>query len=386
MDNLVRSVSNALGIKPERVTRLLKTRTLRLMKYRGFQYVVIRRDMGDLYEGTLLITKDGWQSYRFIPGYPHIKRVLLLRKAVTTHFIDRVIVEEKMDGHNVRVVKENNEILAITRGGYICPYTTARLRKLYGNDIVNMLETLEPQGMLAGEVVGLENPYTKHYYPEAPDWGFFIFDVWTNGQLLPIAERRRIVEEYGLQNVPQLGEIEKNDVETLYDIIDKLSERKREGLVLKDPYNRVDPLKYTTAYINVNDIRIGMEAPFDEGRHFLFPRILREAFRVLERGGGEEEIGETAKRLGLAILEPFINSIMNYLEHEKIIETFRLVFYEHEDLEEFMKYYLGLGVDVVPVSIERTSDGRIIVEAVKYKRDTMREYKRIFRTGLSPLD
>ncbi|MCE4617446.1 MAG: RNA ligase, partial [Desulfurococcales archaeon] len=166
----------------------------------------------------------------------------------------------------------------------------------------------------------------------------------------------------------------------------KLSERKREGLVLKDPYNRVDPLKYTTAYINVNDIRIGMEAPFDEGRHFLFPRILREAFRVLERGGGEEEIGETAKRLGLAILEPFINSIMNYLEHEKIIETFRLVFYEHEDLEEFMKYYLGLGVDVVPVSIERTSDGRIIVEAVKYKRDTMREYKRIFRTGLSPLD
>jgi len=308
VDKLINVLSYALKIKPERVVRLAKTRTLRIMKYRNLEYVILRRDLGRHYEGTILVSDDGWETYRLIPGYPHIKRILLLRKAVTTHFIDQIAVEEKMDGHNVRVAMYNGEIIAITRGGYICPYTTARMKKLYGDDLSSLLQAIEPDGLLAGEVVGLENPYTRHYYPEAPDWGFFVFDMWKNGKQLPLDERRRLVEEHGLYNVPLLGILHKSEVETLYSIIDDLTARKREGIVIKDPYNRVEPLKYTTGFINVNDIKIGMEAPFDEGRHFLFPRILREAFRLLERGGDEGELKETAEELGNAILKPFLKN------------------------------------------------------------------------------
>ncbi len=39
------------------------------------------------------------------------------------HFsgLEKITVEEKMNGYNVRVAKVKDDILAITRSGYICP-------------------------------------------------------------------------------------------------------------------------------------------------------------------------------------------------------------------------------------------------------------------------
>ena len=375
-------LAEALGISRERAERLLESRSTRLMRYRGIRYITIRRDIAGHYEGTVVFVTD--TGYRVVEGYPHIPRVLLLSKAVPRHFIDEVVVEEKMDGHNVRVVQVEGEILALTRGGYVCPYTTARMRRKYGRSLERLFDQLGEDTVVAGEVVGMENPYTRYYYPEAPDWDFFVFDIYRAGSPLPVAERRRVVEDVGMRNVPQLAIVYKDDWKAILDIVRGLEDVGREGVVLKDPEYRVEPLKYTTSYINVRDIREGMKFPFDEGHTFIFPRVLRQMFKAVEEGWDEEKLREEARRLGEAILFPAVESIRKYMLGETLGEEFTLTFASTEELEEFIVYAAQLGVPISVVSVEK-GDGIVKAVMVKHKK-TADEYRKIFRSGLSPLD
>jgi len=384
-ESLVDVVAEALGVPRERAKRLLESRSTRLMRYRGLRYLVLRRDVAGHYEGTVIFLFDDG-SYRVVEGYPHISRVLLLSRAMPRHFPGEVIVEEKMDGHNVRVVKVAGQVLALTRGGYVCPYTTMRMRMKYGGALERLFEEVGDDAVVAGEVVGLENPYTRHYYPEAPDWDYFVFDVFVdNGRRpLPVARRRELVEALGLRGVPQLAIVHRDDWETVREIIAGLEEAGREGVVLKDPEYRVPPLKYTTGYINVRDIREGMRFPFDEGHTFIFARVLRQMFKAYEEGWDEERLREEARRIGEAILLPAVESIYRFVRGETLGEEFILTFDSMESLEEFILYAAQLGVPISVVSTE-TSDGLVKARMVKHKK-TPEEYRKIMRTGLSPLD
>jgi len=377
-------LAEALKIPIERAERLLESKSTRFMSYRDIRYIVLRRDIADHNEGTTIILgRNG--KYRIIEGYPHIKRVLILSKAVPRHFIDYVVVEEKMDGHNVRVIRHDNEIYALTRGGYICPYTTHRMRKKYGKQLEKLFDDLGEETVVAGEVVGMENPYTRYYYPEAPYWDFFIFEIFPDGKNpLPIRERRQLVKEYGLRGVPQLGVVHKDDWHTLLEIVKGLESAAREGVVLKDPEHRVEPLKYTTAYINTRDIMEGMKYPFDEGHTFIFPRVLRQMFKAFEEEWDEARLREEAQRLGEAILLPALESIIKYSRGEILAEEFILEFDSLKELEEFITFAASLGIPITVVSID-TGDTSIKAKLLKHKR-TPEHYRRIFRTGISPLD
>lgn len=380
--NLADVLSEALKIPRERAERLLESKSTRVMRYREYRYIAIRRDLADHYEGTVIImTKDG---YRVVEGYPHISRILLLSKAVPRHFIDFVVVEEKMDGHNVRVVRIDGQLLAITRGGYICPYTTSRMRRKYGKSLNELFDELGADTVIVGEVVGMENPYTRYYYPEAPYWDYFIFDIYRNGYPLKIQERRRLVEEHGLRNVPQLGIVHKDNWHDILEIIKGLESAGREGIVLKDPEYRVPPLKYTTSYINARDIQEGMKYPFDEGHTFIFPRVLRQMFKAFEEDWDEERLREEARRLGEAILQPALESIRKFMMGEPLAEEFILEFEDMGDLEEFVSYSASLGIPLTVISIDKVNSS-IKVKMLKHKR-TPEYYRRIFKTGLSPLD
>lgn len=60
------------------------TRSVRVMTYRKLKHLILRRDIGDYYEGTAVIkTNDG---YKVIPGYPRIKRVVLSRPSTRPSF------------------------------------------------------------------------------------------------------------------------------------------------------------------------------------------------------------------------------------------------------------------------------------------------------------
>ncbi len=385
MQRLERILSDALGVSKERAESLLKSRTTRVLRFKNFIYIALRRDILGHYEGTTVIIHEPSGKFRLVEGYPHIQRVLLLSVAIPKHFIDKVVVEEKMDGYNVRVVLFMGELLTVTRGGFICPYTTAKMRRLYGNSAAKLLEYLGENSMLVGEAVGLENPYTRFYYPEAPTWDFFIFDIFKEGlEPLPVYDRSKLIAEYSLRSVPIHGIVPKEDWEMISQIVKSLEEVGREGVVLKDPFNRVSPLKYTTSFINVRDIEEGMKFPFDEGHTFIFPRVLRQLFKAFEEGWSEDKLREEYERLGRALLRPALESIRKVAEGERVYEEFTLSFDSLSELEEYLAYAASLGIQAAVTQLDY--DGKIYkARLVKVKRSDQ-AIRKILRTGLSPLD
>jgi len=373
-------LAEALSITREEAYSYITRGAVRAMRYRSLPYYVLRRPIRGFEEGTAVLV--GREGPLVVRGYPPIRRVLLLSTAVPRHFPGEVYVEEKMNGYNVRVVMVDGELLALTRGGYICPYTTARLTREQGEALRGLLGEMEGY-MVNGEVVGVENPYTRHRYPEAPLFGFFVFEIReaSSGKPLPIPERMRKVEEHGLRGVRLLGVIGKDDVEGLKEILRSLDEEGREGVVLKDPEYRVPPLKYTTPAANLGDIEAGMRFFFDEGRSYLYSRILREAFRVYEEGGGLEEL---ERRLGGAILEPLLRAIEEVEEGGQLVEEFTLRMSSLEEAREFLAFYEGVGAPLLYYRVAQR-DGEVLVTVAKAK-ETFDEIARILETGLSPID
>ncbi|MFN3481008.1 MAG: RNA ligase family protein, partial [Thermodesulfovibrionales bacterium] len=91
----------------------------------GQDFVRLSQDYKKLPRGTVFY--DGG----CVPGYPHIMRVLHLSRGINRYLKDsKFFVEEKMDGYNVRIVRIKERIMAFTRGGFICPFTTDRIPDL----------------------------------------------------------------------------------------------------------------------------------------------------------------------------------------------------------------------------------------------------------------
>ncbi|ABN70526.1 ATP dependent DNA ligase [Staphylothermus marinus F1] len=378
-NELVNKLSDALGIEYEKLSKHIG-RSIRLMKYGELNYVVFRRDLLGYREGTTILLGE---EPLIVHGYPSIQRLAFI-EGVSKHMIDNVVVEEKMNGYNVRVVYYMNNIYAITRGGYICPYTTARIRKLYSKNIKLAYQEY-PDTILVGEVVGTENPYVIYDYPEARGFDYFIFDTMKKDKLQPLRIRDEIAEKYSLKTVRILDIINKRDIDRLKTIINRLEKERREGVVLKDPYQRVPPLKYTTIYINIRDIWEGMRYPFDEGRGYLFSRIVRLIAQGYEYDWNNTELDRIALKLGRAILEPAINSLKKRANGEIIASKYTLVFPSEDDLSKYIEYAESIGMDFIFRVVEKREDGCIVVELFKMK-ETHNIYTKMLKTGYSPLD
>ena len=380
---MIDTVSEALGLARERVEHLARHRSLRFRVYKGLFYAFLRREVADFPEGTVVIFGRGW--WRLVRGYPSIKRMVLPSVALPKHFIDRIVVEEKMNGYNVRVVMVDGRLYAVTRGGYICPYTTARLRKLYGEGLSSLLRELGPENhVVAGEVVGLRNPYTRYYYPEAPTFGYFVFDIFRDGKPLPPEERNELVEKHGLSHVRLLGVLDKNDITGFKRIMEMLNREGREGVVVKDPEYRVPPLKYTTPHTNIGDIRLGMRFFMEEGRGFLFSRILREIFRAYEEGIEGPGLVKLATELGMAVFEPSLETVRKVAAGDLVYEEFEVEADTREEIDELVEHLSELGVDVVLAGVRE--EAGVLVATIRKMKDTGIQVRKILETGISPMD
>ncbi len=385
MEELFKAMADALGVGEREAVSAARRRVVRVLEYRGVQYASFRKDFQGIPEGSIFLYSPRSREYLFLKGYPSIKRIALPSVALPKWFIDRVAVEEKMDGYNVRVVLFDDKVLAITRGGLVCPYTSARIERVHGDRIRSFFSEYDPREYyLAGEVVGLENPYTRYFYPEAPRFAYYVFDLFRNNTPQPLKERDEAVEKHGLLRVRVLGVIDKNDIDEFHRIVRSLEEEGREGVVVKDPYYRVAPLKYTTSAANIGDLEHGMRFFFEEGRSFLFSRILREIFKSYEEGVGEAGLRAKAEKLGYSILAPALETVRSVAAGHAVYEEFQLEFAGREELEEFLEYMERLGVDIVVYkTYEREG---MLVAVVRKMKDTWLEVKRILETGLSPLD
>lgn len=340
-------------------------------------------------------SRDDWSPDLLVRGFPAVPRTLVLDPGVRNYFAEdaTVAVEEKLNGYNVRVVRVEDgprgtsdtreshgrephgrepHLLAFTRGGYVCPFTTAKVAEL---DLDAFFEA-RPAAMLCGEMVGPENPYTTCAYPDVDSVAFRAFDVRdrTSGDPLPVRERRALLDALGLPQVPLLGYLAPEETDRLAAVIDDLDARGREGVVLKS-LDGTRLLKYTTSSANRENLAYGFAYPFDYGRDFVFARLVREAFRAVEAGDDEAAIDDRAVAVGRAILHPLIDTV-RAVERGEVVGEVHTVRAAPATVDALLDHFRDLGVEV-RVESDETAAGERVVRFRKCYRsstDTVRAY------------
>ncbi|MFB6092958.1 MAG: RNA ligase [Haloquadratum sp.] len=306
-----------------------------------------------------------------VRGYPSIPRVLVLDAGVTSFFAadEEILVEEKLDGFNVRIAAVEDEgPLAFTRGGYVCPYTTARVCDLL--DLAPFFED-HPEKMLCAELIGPETPYTTHDYADVDSDAIRVFDVREreSGDPLSVPDRRDLCERYGYPQPRFVGRYDRSEAtEEIWAAIQELDAAGREGVVMKTA-DGSSMVKYTTEAMHHAELDDAFSLLFDLGRDFLFSRITREAFQAAEFDESEERLRERAHDLGESILLPAVETIRAIDDGETVGERHR-VRSDPDAIDALLDHLRDLGLTIEVVTDERDDDQRV-VEFLKVAEPTM---------------
>jgi putative ATP-dependent DNA ligase len=339
----IAKLSGLVGIPEYSITSALKRKTL--------QYVNGKRELFRFDKPVSSVeggTSVFLEPLEVVRGFPKISRTLMLFPALIKHFSSckKVAVEEKMNGYNVRVTLIRNEIVAITRGGFICPYTTEKANDIIGRDFFRD----HPDLVLCGEMVGPDSPYVPKTFYNIASLDFFVFDVRekNSGNPMPINERSRLMDEYGIKSVHLFGEFDVDAVHTeITEIIKSFGDTLREGVVIKDPEMLLPAVKYTSSLSNCQDLRYAFEFYNDFGRDFFFGRVCREAFQSVEWDEDEESARKRCQKLGESILLPMISTIKKKKANERIAENVQIRVKNLTTVSEFEEYLRLLGIDAV---------------------------------------
>ncbi len=301
------------------------------------------------------------EPFDIVRGFPKISRTLVLYPSLKRHFTScrSVVVEEKMNGYNVRVALVDDAIVGLTRGGFVCPYTTEKATELIGRDF--FLD--HPDLVLCGEMVGPDNPYVPKSFYDIESLEFYLFDIREKitGKPLPVMERQALADKFGIKSVRLFGEYDVDEAHhQITRIIKEFGDSLHEGVVIKDPQMRLPPVKYTSTQSNCADLRYAFEFYNDLGRDFFFPRVCREAFQSVEWDEDEEDRRKRCLRLGESILLPMINTINRKKQGERISETVQIRVKNLKTAREFEEHLRLLGVDAVFEEPEMIGDEYLI--------------------------
>ncbi|MFA4647628.1 RNA ligase [Pyrococcus kukulkanii] len=340
-----------LGVPQDRIETLETKGGIVEDEFEGIRYLRFKDSAGKLRRGTVVFNEE-----EIILGFPHIKRVVNLEEGIRRAFRNREFyVEEKVDGYNVRVAKVMDRIVAITRGGFICPFTTERITDFVPQEFFKD----HPNLVLVGEMAGPESPYLVEGPPYVKeDIKFFLFDIQEKitGKSLPVEERLRLAEEYGIPHVEVFGKFTRNDLGELHELIEKLSREGREGIVMKSP-DMKKIVKYVTPFANINDVRIGARVFYELSPGYFTSRISRLAFYVAEKRIKGEELRKLAEDLGMALLQPLVESILDVEQGDDIAEIFKIRVKKIETAYKMVTHFEKLGLNIEIVDIEELNNG-----------------------------
>jgi len=331
----------------------------------GRTYHVLPDARHGVERGTVVVDDTG----AVVRGYPSVPRILVLDPGVRSAFDadETVAVEEKLDGFNVRIAAVGVAgPLAFTRSGYVCPYTTDRVRALLDLDA---FFADHPEQMLCAELIGPETPYTTHDYDDVDSHAVRVFGIRNrvSGTPLPVAERRDRCVQYGFPQPRLFGRDDPDAaVDTVRDAIAELDTAGREGVVLKagDGEPRV---KYTTEAQHHAELAYAFSLPFDYGRDFLFSRIVRDAFQAAECDD-DAALQRRAHDIGESILYPMVETIRQVEAGETVGEE-HTVRGDPERIAELLDHLRDQSLTVEVVEDER-ADGERVVEFVKVAEST----------------
>ena len=368
-EEFVRLASIALRIPESRLSGMLKRRVLQKVSRFFPDHYRFDKGIAGLETGTALFKTD--EGIETVKGFPKIQRAMMLAPVLTTHFkgTTRVAVEEKMNGYNVRIASIKGTVIALTRGGLICPYTTEKVLEDVGDDFFRD----HPDMVLCGEMVGPDNPYVpKDIYPDVDSISFFIFDVRhkNSGKPLTIGEKHELCGHYNIKTVPYFGEYSLDEAaDSIAGIIRKLGESGREGVVIKDPEMKLPSIKYTCSQSTNSDLRYAFGFYNDYGRDFFFSRVVREGFQAVEWDEDEEALRDRCCRLGESILEPMVSTIKKRQQGERITEDVQIRVRSLETAYKFEEHLRRMGIDA-QFDEPQMVDGQYLIVIRKFNQST----------------
>ncbi|MDD2338819.1 MAG: RNA ligase [Methanosarcina sp.] len=339
-------LASYLGFDEKRVKRLFEKNYL-ARNWGKYEHLLrFDKEISHIERGTVLYEKDG--SFEIIMGFPKIRRAMVLNPTLKRHFsgLEKVAVEEKMNGYNVRIAIVEEQILAITRSGYICPYTTQKAKEKLDLRFFDDF----PELVLYGEMVGPDNPYVSKEIYGIESVAFYIFDIRekNTGKPLPISRRHEILKKYDFSQVRSFNEIPlETAAEEIGKIVRELGEKEHEGVIIKDPEMVLSPLKYTSSQSNCSDLRHAFKFYNETGRDFMLSRIVREGFQTVEWNENEIEFENRCMQLGESILDSLRKSIRSVKDGQRLYEEARIRVRDLKTAADFEEYLKRLGVDTI---------------------------------------
>ncbi|WP_457601293.1 RNA ligase [Hydrogenivirga sp.] len=331
------------------VREAIRQRKARSETFLGFEYLRFSDDYKDIPRGTAIFQDT------VIWGYPHIGRVFILEKGLREQFKNPFWVEEKVDGYNVRIFRVQDRVIALSRGGYICPFTTDRI-----NEFIDMRFFEEnPDLILCAEVAGPDNPYIEESPPFVKeDIRFFVFDVMRKNEqgFLKQEEKLSLVERYALPSVEVFGKFTKEDVQTIKELMLKLNDEGREGVVFKEDSEENKRAKYITSYANLSDIKVTTKNMLQLPPEYYTNRILRLVLFMEEEG--IERTGHMYEELGKAFIDGLFEAIEQFKQEHKVYRTFRCRFKSRDNAVALMEllHRTSRHIQVIEKGLERDGD------------------------------
>lgn len=253
-------------------------------EFNGLRYYRHTSDRRGRERGRIcLLDTSGEKIVRQIPSFPTINRVYRLRAGLKRFFgDDSFFAEEKLDGYNARIFSHDGELLAATRGGFICPFSTEWIDVWKKEYKLEQFFAGHSKYIICCEICG-DNPYNVQRDPNLGAGAhLFVFDIMNSkGEFLAPKVRYDLIKKYKLPTPPLFGKFSTNQVEDLSDILLDLNDRRREGLVLKSGDGK-QVVKYVTATTDLDDIRDSLIIDFDLHPRYFRNRFLRAALFVQE--------------------------------------------------------------------------------------------------------
>ena len=311
-------------ISPDIVKSALKHKKVRSEEIFGLEYLRFSDDYKDIPRGTVIF-KDF-----VIWGYPHIGRIFLLETGLKEQFEAPFWVEEKVDGYNVRIFKYGDNYYALSRGGFVCPFTTDRLSDLIDLKILDD----NPELVICAEVAGPENPYIEEYPPYVKeDVQLFVFDFMkkNSSEFLSHDQKMELIKKYNLPSVNVVGKFttSEEDIQKIKEILKKFNEEGREGVVFKEDSSRNKRAKYITSYANLMDIKVNAKNMLQLPPEYYTNRILRLVLFMYEEG--LERNQHLYEDLGRAFIDGLFSALEQYQKEHKVYKTFSCKFRKKEN-------------------------------------------------------
>ncbi|MEE9259584.1 MAG: RNA ligase [Candidatus Scalindua sediminis] len=310
--------------------------------FEGVAFYRVVKKVGNLEKGCVITDSE------IIFAFPRIARILQLENGIKLTFASPFYVEEKVEGYNVRVAKVRDQVLAFTRGGYVCPFSTDRLEDFFNTE--NFFGA-NPDLIICGEIAGPENPYNIESPPYvAEDVNFFTFDIKIKNtdQQVPVEKRYELFDKYEIPTVTHFGKYTPSDTKKLIEHIRELNEKGCEGFVFKPTNPAEKTLKYVTVDSCLKDIKVTSSVMIETPAEFFTHRILRTIIYLLEHNSPLDKA--FLEKTGKALLLPIFESAEKAVKGEMIVERFNVRFNKKQNITKLFEHFRKCKVDAELIS------------------------------------